>query len=292
MDAAGVPAGVFNMVQGQGSVIGAALSQPPRCRHDLASPAPSRSACRSPRTPPIRSSGSGLELGGKSAWVVLDDAATGGQCRRGDGGHDGQFRADLLGRFAAAGARCADGRGDRGGKPAAANASPSAIRTAMSRWVRSSPRASTNIVQDYIQQGHRRRRATDRRRPGPSRRARQGLLRQADRLRRPPTTWSIAREEIFGPVLVIIGYDDLDHAVAIANDTDLRPRPAMSPGEDLRRCRARGPADARPARSGSTAGSISTRRSAATSAAATAANGASMASSEYLEVKAIIGHGA
>jgi len=31
---------------------------------------------------------------------------------------------------------------------------------------------------------------------------------------------TIAREEIFGPVLVIIGYDNEDEAVAIANDTD------------------------------------------------------------------------
>lgn len=31
---------------------------------------------------------------------------------------------------------------------------------------------------------------------------------------------AIAREEIFGPVLVIIGYDDVDDAVAIANDSD------------------------------------------------------------------------
>ncbi|MCU1639981.1 MAG: aldA 3 [Nocardia sp.] len=31
---------------------------------------------------------------------------------------------------------------------------------------------------------------------------------------------TIAREEIFGPVLSIIGYDDLDQAVAIANDSD------------------------------------------------------------------------
>jgi aldehyde dehydrogenase (NAD+) len=30
---------------------------------------------------------------------------------------------------------------------------------------------------------------------------------------------TIAQEEIFGPVLVVIGYDDLDHAVAIANDS-------------------------------------------------------------------------
>lgn len=31
---------------------------------------------------------------------------------------------------------------------------------------------------------------------------------------------TIAREEIFGPVLCILGYDDIDHAIAIANDTD------------------------------------------------------------------------
>jgi aldehyde dehydrogenase (NAD+) len=31
---------------------------------------------------------------------------------------------------------------------------------------------------------------------------------------------AIAREEIFGPVLCILGYDDVDHAVEIANDTD------------------------------------------------------------------------
>ena len=31
---------------------------------------------------------------------------------------------------------------------------------------------------------------------------------------------TIAREEIFGPVLSILGYDDLDQAVEIANDTE------------------------------------------------------------------------
>jgi len=30
----------------------------------------------------------------------------------------------------------------------------------------------------------------------------------------------VAREEIFGPVLAMIGYQDLDDAVAIANDSD------------------------------------------------------------------------
>lgn len=31
---------------------------------------------------------------------------------------------------------------------------------------------------------------------------------------------TIAREEIFGPVLAIIGYDDYDDAIRIANDTE------------------------------------------------------------------------
>src|SRR3984885_10612975 len=31
---------------------------------------------------------------------------------------------------------------------------------------------------------------------------------------------TIAREEIFGPVLCILGYDDIDHAVEIANATE------------------------------------------------------------------------
>ena len=31
---------------------------------------------------------------------------------------------------------------------------------------------------------------------------------------------TIAREEIFGPVLCILGYDDIDQAVEIANDTE------------------------------------------------------------------------
>ncbi len=42
----------------------------------------------------------------------------------------------------------------------------------------------------------------------------------------------IAREEIFGPVLVIIGYDDLDHAVEIANDSNFGLGGYVS-GEDL-----------------------------------------------------------
>src|SRR5262245_17963291 len=47
----------------------------------------------------------------------------------------------------------------------------------------------------------------------------------------------IAREEIFGPVLVILGYDSVDHAVEIANDTDYGLAGYVA-GEDLGTARA------------------------------------------------------
>ena len=87
----------------------------------------------------------------------------------------------------------------------------------------------------------------------------------------------IAREEIFGPVLVMIGYDDIDHAVEIANDSNFGLAGYVS-GADVDAVPRGRAADAHRRDLASTAASTSTRRSAATSAAATAANGASSAS--------------
>ena len=88
---------------------------------------------------------------------------------------------------------------------------------------------------------------------------------------------TIAREEIFGPVLCILGYDDLDQAVEIANDTDYGLAGYVS-AADLDAARA----VARRIRAGSVAINHALRheraRSAATSAAATVASGASSAS--------------
>jgi len=49
-------------------------------------------------------------------------------------------------------------------------------------------------------------------------------------------TMTIAREEVFGPVLVVLGYTDLDHAVGIANDTDYGLAAYVS-GRDLSQAR-------------------------------------------------------
>ncbi|MFZ2178249.1 MAG: aldehyde dehydrogenase family protein [Rhodococcus sp. (in: high G+C Gram-positive bacteria)] len=48
---------------------------------------------------------------------------------------------------------------------------------------------------------------------------------------------TIAREEIFGPVLTILGYDSVDHAVEIANDTEYGLS-AFVAGADLEQVRA------------------------------------------------------
>ena len=74
--AAGLPAGVFNLVMGRGSVVGETLleHQGRRCRSR--SPARSRPAARSPQTciaaDPMKKVQ--LEMGGKNPMVVLDDA--------------------------------------------------------------------------------------------------------------------------------------------------------------------------------------------------------------------------
>jgi aldehyde dehydrogenase (NAD+) len=47
---------------------------------------------------------------------------------------------------------------------------------------------------------------------------------------------TIAREEIFGPVLCILGYDDIDQAVEIANDTEYGLAGYVS-GSDLDKAR-------------------------------------------------------
>ncbi len=55
---------------------------------------------------------------------------------------------------------------------------------------------------------------------------------------------TIAREEIFGPVLCILGYDDLDQAVEIANDTEYGLAGYVS-GADLDKARVGGAPDPR-----------------------------------------------
>jgi aldehyde dehydrogenase (NAD+) len=232
--AAGVPAGVFNMIQGQGSVIGAALS-----KHEdvdmisFTGSEPVGVQIQKDAADTVKRVG--LELGGKSAWIVLDDASLAANVAGATAGMMGNS-----GQTCSAGSRLLvpSARLDEVRKVAAEAADGVTVGDPTGNFAMGPvvSRSQYEIIQGYIEKG-----------------LEEGAELIAGGLGRPegldkgwyvkPTVFVgtnqmvIAREEIFGPVLVIIGYDDLDDAVAIANDSNFGLGGYVS-GEDAEACRA------------------------------------------------------
>lgn len=216
LDAAGTPAGVFNLVQGRGSVIGAALS-----RHDdvdmisFTGSEPVGAQIQKDAADTIKRVG--LELGGKSPWIVLDDSALGANVAAATGA----MMANS-GQTCSAGSRLLvpESRLEDALAVAKATAEQTVVGNPTGN-VAMGPVVSGDqfeTIQGYIQIG-----------------LDEGAVLVAGGLGRPdgldkgyyvkPTvflannTMRIAREEIFGPVLVVIPYTSTDHAVEIANDS-------------------------------------------------------------------------
>ncbi|MGN6357204.1 MAG: aldehyde dehydrogenase family protein [Novosphingobium sp.] len=213
---AGTPAGVFNRIQGQGSVIGTALSTHQDV--DMISFTGSE-----PVGVQIQKDAAetvkrvGLELGGKSAWIVLDDDSLPANVAAATAGMMGNS-----GQTCSAGSRLLvpDGRLEEAVKAATEAAEGVTVGDPQGNFAMGPvvSKAQYNIIQDYIQKG-----------------LDEGAKLIAGGLGRPegldkgwyvkPTVFVgtndmvIAREEIFGPVLVVIPYDDIDDAVRIANDS-------------------------------------------------------------------------
>ena len=99
---------------------------------------------------------------------------------------------------------------------------------------------------------------------------------------------TIAREEIFGPVLAMIGYDDLDDAVEIANDTEYGLAGYVS-GEDLDTARARSRAESGRVGWRSTAPSTSTPPFGGYKQSGNGREWGDIGFHEYLETKSILG---
>ena len=100
---------------------------------------------------------------------------------------------------------------------------------------------------------------------------------------------TIAREEIFGPVLCILGYEDLDDAVATGNDTDYGLYGYVS-GADLDEARA----VARRIRAGTVAINHALDINAPFGGYKQSGNGREWGEfglDEYLETKGIVGYG-
>jgi aldehyde dehydrogenase (NAD+) len=216
MHKAGTPAGVFNMIQGKGTVVGTALSTHEDV--DMISFTGSEPVgVQISKDAADTVKRVGLELGGKSAWVILDDEDMAANVAGATGG-----MMVNAGQTCSAGSRLLVPNARMAEAVAAAKAAAEAVTVGDPHSeVGMGPvvsKSQYNIIQDYIQKG-----------------LDEGAELIAGGLDRPdgltkgyyvkPTVFVttndkvIAREEIFGPVLVIIGYDSIDHAVTIANDS-------------------------------------------------------------------------
>ncbi len=215
----GVPAGVFNLVTGFGPVVGEALAAHPDV--DMVSfTGSTRAGRRVSEVAAATVKRVALELGGKSANVILDDAdlATAvpdgvGKCYFNSGQTCSALTRMLVPRH----------RLDEVEELARATAESFSAGDPFDGETRLGPLVSAaqrDRVRNYIDKG-----------VGEGATLLTGGLEAPEGADRGffvrPTVFTsvtrdmtIAREEIFGPVLVIIPYDSEDEAVEIANDTD------------------------------------------------------------------------
>ncbi|MCY4566312.1 MAG: aldehyde dehydrogenase family protein [Gammaproteobacteria bacterium] len=290
LDEAGVPPGVFNLVNGDGPTVGVALSSHPDV--DMMSfTGSTRAGIEVAKNAAPTVKRVTQELGGKSANIVLDDADfqaviardMAGMCT--NSGQSCNAPTRMLvpnGRMdeAAAIARSA-AEGIKVGDP---NAPDTNIGPVVSE-------VQFNKIQGLIQKGI-----------DEGARLETGGTGRPDGLNRgyyvKPTVFShvtndmtIAREEIFGPVLSLIGYEDDEDAVRIANDTPYGLSGYISAG-DPDRARAM----ARRIRSGNVhLNGASVDPSAPFGGYKQSGNGREWGThgfEEFLEVKAILGYNA
>jgi aldehyde dehydrogenase (NAD+) len=218
LDTAGVPAGVFNLVNGDGPGVGTALSQHPGV--DMMSFTGSTRAgiaVAQNAAPTVKRVAQ--ELGGKSANILLDDADFEQAVRSGAGDvfeNTGQscdaptrmlVPADRLEEAAALAAEVAN---------ATVVGDPRDEKTEVGPLV---SELQWNKVQGLIQKGIDEGATLAAGGTGLPEGLDKGYFARPTVFANVSNDMTIAREEIFGPVLSIIPYADEDEAVRIANDT-------------------------------------------------------------------------
>jgi len=235
LDEAGVPAGVFNLINGDGPGVGTAMSQHPGIAM-MSFTGSTRAGIRVAQNAAPSVKRVAQELGGKSANIVLDDADL-----------ETAVAAGAASLFENTGQSCnapsrmlvPKHKMDEAAAIAAKVAGKTAVGNPREKGTRVGPVVSElqwNRIQGLIQQG-----------------IDEGATLAAGGTGRPeglekgyyvkPTVFanvsndmSIAREEIFGPVLSIIPYVDDEDAIRIANDTPYGLSGYVSSG-DLARAR-------------------------------------------------------
>jgi aldehyde dehydrogenase (NAD+) len=218
LDAAGVPAGVFNLVNGDGAGVGVALASHPDI--DMVSFTGSTRAgvevakLAAPTVKRVTQ-----ELGGKSPNIILDDS-----------GFAEGVSAGVANMMPNSGQSC--NAPTRMLVPNSRMAEAISIaREAAEQVTVGHPDAGTTIgpvaskaqfdkVQRLIQKGVDEGATVVVGGPGRPAGLEQGYYVKPTVFAHVTNDMTIAREEIFGPVLCILGYDDIDHAIEIANDTE------------------------------------------------------------------------
>ncbi|MDG2530826.1 aldehyde dehydrogenase family protein [Caulobacter endophyticus] len=218
LEAAGVPAGVFNLVNGDGPTVGAALSSHPEV--DMVSfTGSTRAGIEVARNAAPTVKRVHQELGGKSPNIILDDA----DFQRAVGGgvasvmmNSGQScnaptrmlvpakRMDEVIAIAKAAAE-AHTVGDPNG-----NSKLGPVVSEV-QWTK---------IQGLIQKGVDEGATLVSGGPGKPEGLETGYYVKPTVFANVTPDMTIAKEEIFGPVLSILGYDSVDQAVAIGNDTE------------------------------------------------------------------------
>ena len=286
LDAAGVPAGVYNLVNGDGPGVGAALASHPDI--DMVSfTGSTRAGVEVARLAAPTVKRVTQELGGKSPNIILDDA-----------GFADSVRAGVAGMMPNSGQSC--NAPSRMLVPNSRMDEAVAVARAVAEQVKvGDPEDKTAIgpvvsktqfdrIQRLIQSGIDAGASVVAGGTGRPAGLEKGYYVQPTVFADVSNDMQIAREEIFGPVLCILGYDGIDQAVEIANDTDYGLAGYVS-GVDLDDARA----VARRIRAGSVAINQAFDLNAPFGGYKRSGNGrewSGYAFNEYLEVKSTLGY--
>ena len=220
IDECGLPPGVFNLVNGDGPNVGAAISAHPEV--DVVSFTGSTRAGREV----AKAAADGIkrvtqELGGKSANIILDDVADFGKA----------VFSGVLNCFGNSGQSCNAPTRMLVPKARMAEAIESAKAAAAKAVVGDPTNEGTSLgpvvselqfnkINALIEAGIKEGAELIAGGPGRPGGLEKGYYIKPTVFANVTNDMTIAREEVFGPVLTIIGYEDDAEAVAIANDTE------------------------------------------------------------------------
>ena len=217
-DKVGVPKGVFNLVNGDGQGVGNPLSEHPKVRMmSFPGSGPTGASIMKKAAEDFKKVS--LELGGKSPYIILDDADIDGAASAATG-----KVVNNTGQVCTAGTRTL--------VPASIKEEfLTAVKEKFSQVKVGNPREEgTQVgpiiskkqfdqVQSYIDKGVEEGAELLYGGPGKPENLEKGYFARPTIFNNVENDMTIAQEEIFGPVMSVITYNDLDEAIEIANDT-------------------------------------------------------------------------